>query len=508
MPRQNDDSLLRAVVIATASAGLLALLATLVASPPTIGQLSLGLLLTAGTVPLMYFPYRLRPEQAAELDEIVLCVGLFLVPAGVVILALALGYLISAQLRRWPSIKVLFNLGVKMVSAATALLLADALGFHAQPPAVQIAIGFAVAAVYFLTAAVLVTGFARLRSKGRWLPNLAETVALAAGSWFLASWFGVTVGLISGVTLWMLLPSTVTAVVVVHSSYRRNHYWQERRRLQRFHSAGQALANARRREQVEEIVAPVARDLLEVQGVRLRAEAPGAGEFGSKLASQGMWLVVPEPALSAFNESDRDTLAVLVNMADNALQRIEVVAELERQSLEDHLTGAGNRRRFERMLGALAASAGERFSLALFDVDLFKDVNDRHGHEAGDRSLVELTSAVRSAFRAEDRLFRLGGDEFVLLLPGVTGAQTASRLRDLQRQLGSLEIRHNGESLPQLAISAGVVEYPAAAAGTRELLRAADRALYQAKEGGRNSIVVAGAVDEAGIIEEEAGQPS
>lgn len=463
----------------------------LVTDPPTLGQLTGGLLLTAATVPLMYFPYRMKPQQVIELDEIVLCIGLFLLPYGVVALALGLGYAISAIFRRWLPIKAIFNSGVKALSAVAALAVAGALGFNFQPPTAQLAIGFLIAAIYFLVAALLVCALSWLRSGASFLPSVGNTVVLAAGSWLIATTVGVTVGLAAVSTPLVLPVAAVTVGLIVRSSYRRNLQQHERRRLHQFHLAGQALAEAREREEVTEIIAPVVRELLEIDGMELRSEPPGQAEHGAKLPSQGVWLVVPERPLSAFNEGDEDTLSVLVNMADNTLRRIELVAELERQSLEDHLTGAGNRRRFERKLSEVAATAQEHFTLVLFDVDLFKDVNDRHGHAAGDRSLVELTAAVKAAFRSEDRLFRVGGDEFVLLLPGVAAQPTAERLRDLQQRLKSLEIVHNGERLPELAISAGVAEFPVAGGNTVELLRLADEALYQAKERGRNSIVLA-----------------
>lgn len=488
-----DQRLVRAVVYLTAFAGAVALAAMLASAPPTLGQLAAGMVLAGATVPLMNFPYRLKPQQVIELDEIVLCAGLFLMPYGVVALAIGLGYGISAILQRWQPIKAIFNAGVKLLSGVAALSVAAALDFHAQPAAVQLGIGFLVAAIYFLSAALLVCGLSWLRSGFRLLPSVVNLVVLAAGSWFVATSAGVTVGLAAASTVSILPVAAVTVGLIILNSYRRNVHLHERRRLHQFHLAGQALAEARRREDVTQIIAPVVRELLEVDGVELRSEPPGNREQGARLPSQGVWLVVPERTLSPFNEGDEDTLAVLVNMADNSLRRIELVAELERQSLEDHLTGAGNRRRFERMLSEVVAGAGDRFTLALFDVDLFKDVNDRHGHAAGDRSLVELTAAVRAAFRSEDRLFRLGGDEFVLLLPGVSADHAAARLRDLQQRLRSLEIVHNGEPLPELAISAGVVEFPTAAANTAELLRLADQALYQAKERGRNNVVVAAA---------------
>jgi len=166
-------------------------------------------------------------------------------------------------------------------------------------------------------------------------------------------------------------------------------------------------------------------------------------------------------------------------------------ARLEAQASLDPLTGLYNRRHLSVLAEELLASTarGESACLALFDIDHFKAVNDTHGHLAGDRVLVELANQLRSNSRASDVPLRYGGDEFLVLLVGMdsaTGLETAERLRNA---VETTRIDSDDARL-HVTISGGVacvalgtdVDFPA-------LIKRADRALYAAKQLGRNRIV-------------------
>jgi diguanylate cyclase (GGDEF)-like protein len=151
----------------------------------------------------------------------------------------------------------------------------------------------------------------------------------------------------------------------------------------------------------------------------------------------------------------------------------------------DPLTGLGNRRGFDEALQELMADAnrtGEPLSAVLIDLDHFKAINDTAGHEAGDRMLCRVADAWRREVPADAVLARHGGDEFSLLLPGVTGDEALALVRQALA-------RH-----PDLALSCGV-----AALGPREtasqLMRRADRALYDAKAAGRGRAALDRGVD-------------
>lgn len=179
---------------------------------------------------------------------------------------------------------------------------------------------------------------------------------------------------------------------------------------------------------------------------------------------------------------------------EQALGRIQELAE------RDDLTGLYNRRYITETLQQLKLRAdrrGERFAICILDLDHFKRINDAFGHEAGDRVLIEFARMARSTVRdmdlvglseREDRTVgRFGGEEFLIVLPAtdLTGAlQCAERLRVAQEEV--LRQQHGASS----TLSAGVAEYvPGESIGN--LLRRADRALYRAKESGRNRVVAA-----------------
>lgn len=164
-------------------------------------------------------------------------------------------------------------------------------------------------------------------------------------------------------------------------------------------------------------------------------------------------------------------------------------AELRRQAETDPLTGAANRRRFERELAAAMAS-GAPLALLMLDIDHFKRFNDRHGHPAGDACLRRVAAVLTAVLRNPDDLVaRLGGEEFAVLLPGedaAGGLATAQRCLDL---LAEAAIAHGDSPLgPNLSCSIGVATRAALRepASADALIAAADAALYAAKAAGRS----------------------
>jgi diguanylate cyclase (GGDEF)-like protein len=148
----------------------------------------------------------------------------------------------------------------------------------------------------------------------------------------------------------------------------------------------------------------------------------------------------------------------------------------------DPLTGTANRRAWDDELASAAEQAefdGRPMSVALLDLDDFKGYNDRFGHQAGDRLLKEVSAAWQAILRMSDVLARIGGDEFAVLLPACnleTAAQIAERLRS---------------AVPAANCSVGVASRDPIET-VEELLARADAALYEAKEGGRGRVIVAG----------------
>jgi diguanylate cyclase len=192
----------------------------------------------------------------------------------------------------------------------------------------------------------------------------------------------------------------------------------------------------------------------------------------------------------------RDELSTARESARAAESRIsELQRELDEASRlmrHDQLTGALNRRGLEEMFDKERARADRRrapLSVALLDIDNFKRLNDTHGHHTGDEALVMLARTVRNHLRPQDTLARHGGEEFVILFPETELAQANQALVRLQRELTREFFMANNEKVV-ITFSAGVTEWVSGEAMPVVLSRA-DAAMYQAKQAGRNRVVVA-----------------
>jgi diguanylate cyclase (GGDEF)-like protein len=174
-------------------------------------------------------------------------------------------------------------------------------------------------------------------------------------------------------------------------------------------------------------------------------------------------------------------------------------ALLRRHALEDPLTGLGNRRSAERRLGALRLGA-EPVSLAVVDVDRFKEVNDEASHTQGDAVLRRVADLLREHSRTGDEVYRWAGDEFLVVLPTATEAQAVVVMERLRRAVATADWS-DLELSESVTISVGVATAPAIAEGEdaegplgwRTLFDTADLLLFSAKRGGRNRVRAPGA---------------
>lgn len=164
--------------------------------------------------------------------------------------------------------------------------------------------------------------------------------------------------------------------------------------------------------------------------------------------------------------------------------------ELKLLAIRDVLTGLYNRRHFEQTLRAdldRARRYGRPLSLLLVDVDHFKSINDRFGHQAGDEVLRQLGRVIQSSIRAADYAARYGGEELVVVMPEIEGEEamtTAERLRGLVQATDMMGEPHGAT----VTISVGVATHPHHGSTPEEIFEAADRALYLAKQRGRNRV--------------------
>ena len=200
---------------------------------------------------------------------------------------------------------------------------------------------------------------------------------------------------------------------------------------------------------------------------------------------------IPEP----FVQDDVATLGSFAAQASVAVENVLLHKEAERLSITDGLTGVWNRRYLQLTLTKEIERAqrfGRPLSVLMMDIDHFKLVNDAHGHHVGDEVLVELTRRTMSTIRGQiDALARYGGEEFVVVLPETPtdGAKVvADKILAVIRHRPFVEDEQGGVPL---TVSIGVAAFPEDAATADELVRAADLAMYRAKEAGRDRVETA-----------------
>ncbi|SUA99911.1 Probable diguanylate cyclase YcdT [Pannonibacter phragmitetus] len=182
------------------------------------------------------------------------------------------------------------------------------------------------------------------------------------------------------------------------------------------------------------------------------------------------------------------TLATIISAFAMIIEREERL--LREQALRDPLTELSNRRAFFDDAGRWLekhAFAGKPFAVALFDLDHFKQVNDLHGHAAGDEMLTIFADVLRENTRKGDFAARLGGEEFAVFLPD-TDIRTLEAVADrLRSDFAEKALRRSGGAMP-VTVSAGIAAGRSGANGLEQTLATADRGLYSAKRAGRNMV--------------------
>ncbi|MFG1884380.1 diguanylate cyclase [Micromonospora sp. NPDC049102] len=218
-------------------------------------------------------------------------------------------------------------------------------------------------------------------------------------------------------------------------------------------------------------------------------------EAGAPAVALGVLALYDRVGADEFDDDDLVTLRTFAGHAAVAVENVRVHEEAQRLSLTDPLTGLWNyrylresiRREVER-----ASRFGRMLSVLALDLDRFKDVNDTYGHAAGDTVLAEFARRVRGEIREVDLAFRQGGEEFVLLLPETDArgaAIVAERLGAAVRETPIAVEAYAGPIV--VTVSVGIAVYPDHGSTGREVLEAADDALYVAKAAGRDTYQVA-----------------
>ena len=188
--------------------------------------------------------------------------------------------------------------------------------------------------------------------------------------------------------------------------------------------------------------------------------------------------------------TQRKLIEAELQKANEAFQTLH--ESLREQAVRDSLTGLYNRRYFNETIDReIARAKRENYpvSVLIMDIDHFKGINDSYGHTFGDEALKVLSTLINDNIRAGDIAYRYGGDEFIIVMPGAGIEIAKKRAETISRAFNTTPIQDGGKQAPA-TISVGISIYPEHGGDDIEILRAADSALYQAKQAGRNRMHV------------------
>lgn len=199
------------------------------------------------------------------------------------------------------------------------------------------------------------------------------------------------------------------------------------------------------------------------------------------------------------NEADAKRIGTLIEtlgeVVKTSLSNLDLREHLSEQAIRDRLTGLYNRRHLDDQLPVefeRARRKGQPVCLAMVDIDHFKHFNDDFGHEAGDEVLRAIGRYLRESLRRVDLVFRYGGEEFTVILSEADAAGARARLEAIREGAKGLSVWYGGEKLPTPSLSVGVAFSDAEHPDPESLIRAADRALYRAKDLGRDRVEFSG----------------
>jgi diguanylate cyclase len=189
-------------------------------------------------------------------------------------------------------------------------------------------------------------------------------------------------------------------------------------------------------------------------------------------------------------------LSILANQAAGALHAGQLIDHAREAAIHDALTGLHNRRAFNESLDRAVAREdrqGGHFALLLLDIDRFKRLNDTYGHPAGDAVLRHTAQLLKHHLRKSDLAARFGGEEFAVILASTEGGGALHLAEKVRGEVEQGRLVFDGARLG-VTVSVGVAVWPEDGRDPAALVAAADRALYAAKEGGRNRVVAAAAM--------------
>lgn len=213
-------------------------------------------------------------------------------------------------------------------------------------------------------------------------------------------------------------------------------------------------------------------------------------------------LVLGDKRPGFFGDKHLQTMSIIGGQTAVAIANVQLYRKLELTAITDGLTGLYNYRYFyQRLMGDMdrAARYGANLSLVMLDLDFFKKINDRYGHLAGDAVLARVARIITGEVRGCDLVARYGGEEFAVLMPETGPAEALHVAERIRLAVRETLFEYEGARF-QVRISAGVATYPVHAEGLKDLLNAADSALWRAKDEGRDRSLLFSGVPGSGAL--------
>ena len=216
----------------------------------------------------------------------------------------------------------------------------------------------------------------------------------------------------------------------------------------------------------------------------LRQEGKWQGEIWNRRKSGEVY---PEWLSIACCQSENGPINYIAIFSDITARKV-AEERMEKLAYFDHLTGLPNRLLLKDRLDQALAGARrhqQRLAVLFMDLDRFKSINDTHGHSVGDQLLTEVADRIKATLREEDTVSRLGGDEFVIVLPEVRDVRHLETVAG--KLVAALSAPYDIDGIPiRTSTSIGIATYPEAGQSANALIKAADKAMYQAKQAGRS----------------------
>lgn len=204
-----------------------------------------------------------------------------------------------------------------------------------------------------------------------------------------------------------------------------------------------------------------------------------------------LYLSFPQPG--TLTPAKKQLARTVAEHLSLALANLKLRETLRNQSIRDPLTGLFNRRYMQESLEReiyRAQRQNQMLGIMMIDIDHFKQFNDTFGHDAGDFVLQTLGQFLQEKIRGSDIACRYGGEEFMLILPEVSLESLQRRAEEIRQGVTQLKLERYGQTLEVITVSIGVACFPNHGISSDPVIQAADMALYQAKNLGRNRVVV------------------